>query len=180
MQGNVSASKVAALLVIITLALIVRGLTANFVRNHFNDPGWFQSGYFTICDRQARDVLDGRESFFWITDSTRTDLIQYPPGNVVWIGAIYVATGERSPASLQRVQWVLDSFAVLLVVAIGVTAYGWSTGLTAGWLAALSPLLALCAAPPGADVPTSWFILCAIWLTVLAYKRKSVSLAMGA
>ena len=32
MQGNVSAGKVAALLVIITLALIVRGLTANFVR----------------------------------------------------------------------------------------------------------------------------------------------------
>ena len=180
MQGNVSAGKVAALLVIITLALIVRGLTANFVRAHFEDPAWFQRGSFAIFDRQAKDVLDGRESLFWISDSSRTDLIQYPPGNIVWVSAIYAVTAERSPASVQRVQWIVDAFAVLLIVGIGVTAFNWTVGLMAGLLAALSPLLALYASTPGADVPTSWLILSAIWLFLLAYKRKSVGYAVAA
>ena len=176
----IATRKIAALLAIVALALLVRGLTANFVRAHLNDPAWFQLGSFKILDRQAQDVLDGKEPFFWISDSTRTDLIQYPPGNLVWIGAVYEITGERSAASVQRVQWVLDAFAVLLIVAIGVTAYGWTIGAVAGALAALSPLLALYSATPGADVPSSWFILAAVWLSLLAFKRKSVVCALGA
>src|SRR6476620_986213 len=82
MQSSKSLKKLATIVLIIGLALIVRGLTANFLRAHFNDPAWFQSGSFSIFDRQARDVLDGRESIFWIPDSSRTDLIQYPPGNI--------------------------------------------------------------------------------------------------
>ncbi|HSE32391.1 MAG TPA: glycosyltransferase family 39 protein [Pyrinomonadaceae bacterium] len=176
----ISTRKLVALLAIVALALLVRGLTANFVRAHLNDPAWFQLGSFKIFDRQAQDVLDGKEPFFWISDSTRTDLIQYPPGNLVWIGAIYAVTGDRSAASVQRVQWVLDAFAVLLIVAIAVTAYGWTPGVTAGVLAALSPLLSLYSATPGADVPTNWFILAGVWLSLLAFKRKSVPYALGA
>ena len=172
--------KIAPVLVIITLAFVVRGLTANFVRAHFDDPGWFQSGSFSIFDRQARDVLDGRESVFWIPDSTRTDLIQYPPGNVIWVSAIYAAMGERSPESVQRVQWFMDALAVVLIIAIGVTAFNWTVGIAAGFLAALSPLLSLYAATPGSDVPTNWLILGAIWLLLLAYKRKSAGFAIGA
>jgi hypothetical protein len=175
-----SLGKVVAILLIIALALVVRGLTANFVRAHLDDPGWFQSGSFAIFDRQARDVLDGRQSLFWIPDSTRTDLIQYPPGNLVWVGAIYAATGARSAESVQRVQWFMDALAVLLIIAIAVTAYNWTVGVTAGILAALSPLLSLYAATPGADVPTSWLILAAVWLSLLAYKRKSLGFAIGA
>lgn len=178
MQSNLT--KIAAIVFIIGLALIVRGLTASFMRAHLNDPGWFQSGSFKIFDRQAQDVLDRKEPFFWISDSTRTDLIQYPPGNLVWIGAIYTVTGERSVASVQRVQWVVDALAVLLIVAIAVTAYGWTTGVIAGVLAALSPLLALYSATPGADEPTNWFVLAAVWLSLLAFKRKSVRYALGA
>jgi hypothetical protein len=180
MPSAISTRKIAALLAIVALALAVRGLTANFVRAHLNDQAWFQHGSFKIFDRQAQDVLDGKERFFWISDSTRTDLIQYPPGNLVWIGAIYSVTGERSAASVQRVQWVLDAFAVLLIVAIAVTAYSWTIGVVAGVLAALSPLLALYSATPGADVPTNWFILAAVWLSLLAFKRKSVVYALGA
>src|SRR4030095_11034489 len=174
MPSAISTRKVAALIALVALALVVRGLTANFVREHLHDPGWFQSGSFKIFDRQDQNVLDGKEPFFWISDSTRTDLIQYPPGNLVWIGAIYAITGERSAVSVQRVQWVLDGFAVLLIVAIAVTAYGWTIGVIAGVLAALSPLLALYSATPGADEPTSWLILAAMWLSLLAFKRKSV------
>jgi len=94
MQTSKSLKRLTTIVLIIGLALIVRGLTANFLRAHFNDPAWFQSGSFSIFDRQARDVLDGRESIFWIPDSARTDLIQYPPGNIAWIAAIYSITGD--------------------------------------------------------------------------------------
>ncbi|HEY8226521.1 MAG TPA: hypothetical protein VIG25_14680, partial [Pyrinomonadaceae bacterium] len=174
-----SLRKIAAILSIIALAFVVRGLTANFVRAHFDDPGWFQSGSFRIFDQQARDVLNGRESVFWISDSTRTDLIQYPPGNVVWVSAIYALMGERSPISVQRVQCFMDALAVVLILAVAVTAYNWTVGIAAGLLAALSPLLSLYAATPGADVPTNWLILGAIWFLLLAYKRKSIGFAIG-
>lgn len=175
-----SQKNIAAIILIIGLALIVRGLTANFLRAHFNDPAWFQSGSFSIFDRQARDVLDGRQSVFWISDSSRTDLIQYPPGNIAWIAAIYAVTGDRSPTSVQRVEWVIDSFAVLLIIAIGVIVYNWTIGITAGVFAALSPLLAFYAATPGVDVATNWLVLTAVLLLLLAYKRKSTRYAISA
>ena len=165
---------------IVLLAFAVRVLTANFIRAHFDDPGWFQSGSYAVFDRQAQDVLDGRESFFWIPDATRTDLIQYPPGGRVLIAAIYGATRERSAASVQRVEVVLDSFSVLLVVAIGVFAYGWDVGFAAGTLAALSPLLAFVGATPGLDSPASWLVLGAILFLVISVKRKSILFALGA
>jgi hypothetical protein len=172
--------KLAAILSILVLALLIRGLTANFIAAHFADPGWFQSGSFAIFDKQAQQVLDGKESFFWIPDSSRTDLIQYPPGNRVWIALIYAATGERSAESVQRLQWVVDSFSILLVVGIAVTAYGWNIGLVAGVLGALSPLLALYGTVPGADAPTSWLVLAAVWLLLLSFKRRSVAYGIGA
>lgn len=163
---------------IIALALLIRGLTANFVAAHLNDPAWFQTGSYSIFDRQARAMLDGSESFFWIPDATRTDLIQYPPANRLWIGGIYAITGERSAHSVQRVQWILDSFAVLLVIGIAVTAFGWGVGWLAGVLAALSPLLALYAATPGADAPASWFVLASVWCLLLTYIHRSFRYAV--
>jgi len=52
------------LLLIVILSLSVRVLTANFLGNHLNDPGWFQSGSYALFDRQAQDVLDGKEYDF--------------------------------------------------------------------------------------------------------------------
>ncbi|HEX7294915.1 MAG TPA: glycosyltransferase family 39 protein [Pyrinomonadaceae bacterium] len=180
MQNSNSLKKLAAIVFIIGLALVVRGLTTNFLRAHLNDPAWFQSGSFSIFDRQARDVLDGRQSIFWITDSSRTDLIQYPPGNIAWVAAIYSVTGDRSATSVQRVQWVIDSFAVLLIVAIGVVAYNWTIGIIAGIFAALSPLLSFYSATPGVDVPTNWLVLTAVLLLLLARQRKSAWYAVAA
>jgi Dolichyl-phosphate-mannose-protein mannosyltransferase len=172
--------RVTFLVLIIILALLIRGLTANFIAAHLDDPGWFQSGSFSIFDRQAQNVLDGKESFFWIPDRSRTDLIQYPPGNRVWIGGIYAVTGNRSAESVQRVQWIIDAFAVLLIIGIAETSYGWSVGLVAGVLAALSPVLSLYAAVPGADAPTSWLILAAVWFLLLAHRRGSLVYASAA
>jgi len=168
------------LALVVALAFAVRSLSANFLRAHFNDPAWFQFGAYEVFDRQAQAVLDGRESFFWIPDSTRTDLIQYPPGARVWIAAIYAATGERSPAAVQRIQVVVDSLAVLLVVGLAVTAFGWRVGLIAGVLAALSPLLATYGAVPGADVPGNWALLGAVWLLLLTAEKKRIVFALAA
>jgi hypothetical protein len=169
-----------ALLFIFALAFAVRSLTANFLRAHFDDPGWFQFGSYAVFERQAQDILDHKTPPFWINDSSRTDQIIYPPGYPLWVAAIYAATGDRSPVAVQRVQLVIDSFAVLLLVGIGATAFRWSIGIAAGVLGALSPLLALAGATPNADAPASWLVLAAVWFLVLAAKRQRVGFAIAA
>ncbi len=162
------------------LSFCVRALTANFLRAHLDEPGWFPSGIYAKFDRPAQDWLDGRASMFWINDPSHTDEAIYPPGYPLWLASVYTLTGNRSPAAVQNVQWVLDSFSVLLIIGIGVTAFGWRTGLWAGGIAALWPLLALSGAGPLADSPTSWIVLGAAWLLLLAAKRQSIAWALGA
>ena len=55
-----------ALLFILALALAVRGLTTRFVRDHLSDPSWFQSGSYSLFDRQAQKALDGH--LFYLLD----------------------------------------------------------------------------------------------------------------
>ncbi|HKE56588.1 MAG TPA: glycosyltransferase family 39 protein [Pyrinomonadaceae bacterium] len=168
------------LLVILTLSFAVRGLTAYFIREHLTDPGWFQFGSYAYFDRKAQDILDHKSSIFLIDDPAQTQAAIYPPGYPVWLALVYKLTGERSPASVQRVQWVLDSFSVLLLVAIASLAFNWQVGMATGFLAALSPLLALYGAVPMADAPTSWVVLGAVWLLLSALKRKNLLLALFA
>jgi len=98
----------------------------------------------------------------------------------VWLALIYKLTGSRSAATVQSVQWVLDAFSVLLIVGIGVTAFGWRAGVVAGAIAALWPLLAVYGALPLADAPTSWVVLGGVWMLLLAVKRSAVGWAIGA
>lgn len=165
-------------LLVLLLGLAVRGLTMQFVRAHFNDPGWFQYGSYAVFDERARAILDGRERAFWIDDPTRTDLVQYPPAYPMWLAAVYRATGEPSIYAVQTLQWILDSVLVMLLVAgISVTAYGWRAGLAASFVAAFSPVLAMYGAWPTADAPTTWFVLGGVWLMLLAAKRRSLPCA---
>ncbi len=140
---------------------------------------WFQFGSYGVFDRQAQDVLDRKQPVFWIADASRTDRIVYPPGYPLWLALIYKLTGIRSPVAVQYVQMALDSLAVLLVVGIGVSAFGWMAGLTAGGLAALSPLLAFSGATPNADSPTSWLVLGGAWCLILAARAKSIRWAIA-
>jgi len=172
--------RVIALLSILLLAFTVRWLTANFLRAHLDEPGWFPSGIYANFDRSAQDWLDGRAPIFWFSDPAHTEAAIYPPGYPLWLAFIYTLTGNRSPAAVQNVQLVLDAFAVLLIVGVGATAFGWRTGLWAGWIAALWPLLALSGAAPLADSPTSWIVIGAAWLLLLAAKRRSLGWAIGA
>lgn len=158
----------------------MRALTANFLRAHLNDAGWFPFGIYAAFDRQAQDGLDGRASFFRIDDPSRTDSAVYPPGYPLWLAFIYKLSGVRSAVVIQNVQWILDSFSVLLIVGIGVTTFGWRIGVWAGGIAALWPLLATYGAVPLADAPTSWIVLGATWMLLLAAKRQSVAWALGA
>ena len=175
-----SKGRLLALLFILLLSFTVRALTANFMRAHLNDAGWFQWGSFAVFDRQAQNVLDGKESFFWIPDSSRTDLMQYPPGFRLWMATIYCISGNRSAVSVLWVHAALDSLAVLLVVGIGTVAFGWTVGLVSGALAALSPLLALHGVTPTADAPTSWLVLAGALFLVLAAKKRSIYFALAA
>lgn len=168
------------LCLIVTLAFAVRALTANFLRAHLDDPGWFPSGIYAQFDRQAQNWLDGRAPIVFIQDSSRTDAAIYPPGYPLWLALVYKLSGSRSPVSVQNVQWVLDALSVLLVVGVGVTAFNWRVGLWSGGIAALWPLLASYGALPLADSPTSWIIIGASWMFLLAAKRKSFAWALGA
>jgi 4-amino-4-deoxy-L-arabinose transferase-like glycosyltransferase len=166
---------------ILAVAVSVRVLTLQFMRAHLDDPGWFQTGSYAKFDRQARDIIDGRQRLFWIDDATRTDLAQYPPAYPLLVAMIYRVTGEWSAYSVQIVQWFADLvLSLLLIVGITVTAFGWRAGVAAGFLAGLSPLLAMYAAYPSPDTPTTWFVLAGNWLLLLGAKRNSVWLALGA
>jgi 4-amino-4-deoxy-L-arabinose transferase-like glycosyltransferase len=174
-----SSKRVFALVFILLLAFSIRALTANFLRAHFDDPGWFQSGSYAVFDASAQDILDHKTPAFWINDPSRTDRIVYPPGYPLWMAFIYAVTGDRSPVSLQRVQLVIDSLAVLLIVGIGATAFRFRVGLFAGVMAALSPLLALSGATPNADAPASWLVLGAVWCLLLAARRQRLGYAIA-
>lgn len=152
-----------------------------FMRAHLNDPGWFQSGSYAKFDRQARDLLEGHQRLFWIDDPTRTDLAQYPPAFPALVAAIYKLTGQHSAYTVQLVIWFVDLvLSFLLITGIAFTAFGRRVAIAAGFLLALSPLFAMYAAYPSADVPTTWFVLAGNWLLLLALQRKSVWLAVGA
>src|SRR5918993_1528762 len=95
-------------LLLLLLSLVVAGsvrvLTFQFMRAHLGDAGWFQFGSYSVFDRRARKILDGSEHVFWIDDSTRTDLVQYPPAFAGWVAVIYAVTNDHSAYSVQRVQ----------------------------------------------------------------------------
>jgi len=177
---NLSYKRILPLLLILALSFTVRALTANFMRAHLNDAGWFQWGSFAVFDGQAQNVLDGKESFFWIPDASRTDLMQYPPGFRLWMATIYRLTGNRSAVSVLWVHMAIDSLAVFLVVGIGAVSYGWTVGLVSGTLAALSPLLALSGVTPSADAPTSWLVLAGVLFLALAARKRSIYFACTA
>lgn len=172
------------LLILFTLLLIgigVRVLTLQFMRAHLNDPAWFQVGSYAKFDRQARDILDGRQRLFWIDDPARTDLAQYPPAFPALVALIYRVTGEASAYSTQIVLWLLDLLlSPLLICGIAFTAFGWRAAIASGFLVGLSALFALYAAYPSADVPATWFVLGGNWLLVLALRRKDVWLTLAA
>jgi 4-amino-4-deoxy-L-arabinose transferase-like glycosyltransferase len=173
--------RLALLLTLLLIAISVRVLTLQFMRAHLNDPAWFQVGSYAKFDRQARDILDGRQRLFWIDDPTRTDLAQYPPAFPALVALIYKATGEHSAYSAQIILWIADLIlSFFLISGICVTAFGWRAAIASGFLLALSPLFAMYGAYPSADLPATWFVLGGVWLLVLAYKRNTLCLALAA
>src|SRR6185436_10571328 len=171
----------AIILSCLLIAISVRVLTLHFMRAHLSDPSWFQFGSYAKFDRQARDILDGRQRLFWIDDPTRTDLAQYPPAFPALVALIYKVTGDRSAYTVQIVLWFLDLIlSLLLIGGIALTAFGRRSAIPSGYLVGFSALLALYAAYPSADTPTTWFVLGGNWLLLLALQRRNVWLALGA
>jgi 4-amino-4-deoxy-L-arabinose transferase-like glycosyltransferase len=68
----------------------------------------------------------------------------------------------------------------MLIAGIALTGFGSRTAIASAFVVALSPLFAMYAAYPSADVPTTWFVLGGNWLLLLAARRKSVWLALAA
>ncbi|MGI8918550.1 MAG: ArnT family glycosyltransferase [Pyrinomonadaceae bacterium] len=180
MIKNQDNSRLLLLLIVLVLSFTVRGLTMRFVRDHLGDPGWFQSGTYARFDQQAQNILDGKASWFWIDEPGQTDAAVYPPGYSLWLAFLYKVTGDRSAPAVQIVQWVLDALSVLLIAGVGATAFNFRVGITAGFLAALAPVLALNGATPLTDAPTSWLIVAGVWLLLLAWKKENLWWAVGA
>ena len=151
------------------------------MRAHLHDPAWFQTGSYAKFDRQARDILDGRQHLFWIDDPARTDLVQYPPAFPAFVALIYKVTADRSAYTVQIVLWCLDLvLSLLLIGGIALTAFGWRAAVASGFLVGLSALFAFYAAYPSADMPTTWFVLGGNCFLALALRRKDVWLALAA
>ena len=178
---RISRKQLPTLFTLLLITISVRVLTLQFMRAHLNDPSWFQVGSYAKFDRQARDILDGRQRLFWIDDPTRTDLAQYPPAFPALVALIYKLSGVRSAYSVQIVLWFADLIlSLLLMMGIATTAFGWRVAIASGFLVGLSPLFALYAAYPSADVPATWFVLGGNWMLLLAAQRKDAWLALAA
>src|ERR1051325_6823370 len=178
---RINRKQLAIFFAVLVIAVSVRVLTLQFMRAHLNDPAWFQVGSYAKFDRQARDILDGRQPLLWIDDPTRTDLAQYPPAFPALVAFIYKVSGDRSAYSVQLVLWFLDlMLSLTLITGMAVTAFGWRAAIASSFLVALSPLFAMYAAYPSADVPATWFVLGGNWLLLLAFKRRDVWLALAA
>src|SRR5215213_623334 len=178
---RINRKQLAVLFTLLIITISVRVLTLQFMRAHLNDPAWFQVGSYAKFDRQARDILNGRQRLFWIDDPARTDLAQYPPAFPALVALIYKVTGDRSAYSVQLVLWFADLILSLLLTAgIALSVSGWRAAIASGFLVALSPLFAMYAAYPSADVPAMWFVLGGNWLLIVAAHRKSVWLALAA
>jgi len=173
--------QLAMIFAMLLVAISVRVLTLQFMRAHLHDPAWFQTGSYAKFDRQACDILDGRQNPFWIDDATRTDLVQYPPAFPALLALIYKVTGKYSAYSSQLVLWAIDVvLSLVLIAGIAASAFGWRAGVASGFLVALSALFAMYGAYPSADVPATWFVLGGNWLLLLALQRRNVWLAIGA
>lgn len=168
-----------ALLGIFMAALVVRILTGYFIGTHLDDAGWFPFGIYKIFHTQAAAIIDGTASWFWL-DPSQTAAAIYPPGYSIWLALIYAISGDRSTHTVQVVQLVLDAASVLLIAEIGVSAFNRAVGIAAGWLAALSPLLALYGSAPLADAPTSWIVLAGVWMLIRALRSENTWWALGA
>jgi 4-amino-4-deoxy-L-arabinose transferase-like glycosyltransferase len=178
---RINRKQLPALFTLLLIAISVRVLTLQFMSAHLNDPAWFQVGSYAKFDRQAQNILDGRQRLFWIDDSTRTDQAQYPPAFPALVALIYKVSGERSAYPVQIVLWFVDLIlSFLLIIGITATAFGWRAAIASSFLLALSPLFALYAAYPSADVPATWFVLGGTWLLLLAMQRRNVWLALAA
>ncbi|HYK20360.1 MAG TPA: glycosyltransferase family 39 protein, partial [Pyrinomonadaceae bacterium] len=177
---RINRKQLATLFTLLLITISVRVLTLQFMRAHLNDPSWFQVGSYAKFDRQARDILDGRQRLFWIDDPGRTDLAQYPPAFPALVALIYSLSAEHSAYSVQIVLWIADLIlSLLLIMGIAFSAFGWRAAIASGFLVGLSPLLALYAAYPSADVPATWFVLGGNWLLLLAAQRKDATLALA-
>jgi hypothetical protein len=167
-------------LILLASALSVRILTLQFMRTNLNNPSWFQTGSYAKFDRQARDILSGRQDLFWIRDSTRTDLAQYPPAFPWFVALIYRFTGDSSAYAVQIVTWFVDLFvSLVLITGIAITGFGWRVGIFTSFVAGFSPLLAMYGAWPSADAPAAWFVLGASWCLLLAIKRTNIWFALA-
>lgn len=179
--NRIKRKQLALFFALLLVVISVRVLTLQFMRAHLHDPAWFQTGSYAKFDRQARDILDGRQNLFWIDDATRTDLVQYPPAFPALVAFIYTITGDRSAYSVQIVLWLIDLvLSLVLIAGIAASAFGWRVAIASGFLVALSPLFAMYSAYPSADMPATWFVLGGNWLLVLALQRRSIRLAIGA
>jgi 4-amino-4-deoxy-L-arabinose transferase-like glycosyltransferase len=172
--------KAVRIAMILALSFVVHAGTAHFIGGHLQDAAWFQYGSFRNFDERARNMIDGVEPVFFLTESDRTDLIQYPPGFPLLVGLVYEITGDRSASAVHRVLWPLDAVIVpILILGIGVTAFGWQAGYAGAVMAALSPLFALCGVSPSADAVTTWVVLAGVWILLAACKRQSWRLALA-
>lgn len=168
------------LLLMLALAFTVRLLTAQFIDGGADDPSLRYRGIYQTFSEQAERILNNRDSLFSTADPDTSYAAIYPPGFPVWMALIFRLSHDHTARTIQFVQLTLDALSVLLIVGIGFAAYGWSAGLTAGFLAALSPLLALYGATPLADAPASWIVLGGVPMLLLAHKRRSLRWALGA
>ena len=153
-----------ALGAVFLLAFVVRSLYAvSLAPSMYTtaQPGTRMSVRYHLA---ALDILRG-EGVLWPRerDPARTGQMARPPGYSLFLAIVY-ASSQPSFFTVQFLQNILASLACVAVAVAGAVLIGWTAGLVAGFLAALSPQLALVAGYITADalcgVSLAFALLC--------------------
>ena len=134
--------RAASLASVFLVAFLVRSLYAVVLASAMYTPSQPGTRMAWRYDDTAVAILGG-EGILWprSPDPARTGLLARPPGYGVFLAAVYAILG-RSFFAAQLVQNALTSLACVLLALVGARLVDRTTGLAAGFVAALSPHLA--------------------------------------
>jgi hypothetical protein len=170
MSPSSSAIRRAALLAsVFALAFAVRSLYAVDQAPSMYSPEQTGTRMAQRYDDIAVAILSG-EGILWprVRDRERTGLLSRPPGYGLYLVAVYQTLG-RSFFAAQLVQNVLTSLCCVLLVLVAARLASWPIGVTAGFVAAVSPQLGYVSALVLPDALSALPLLAALLILARAH-----------
>jgi hypothetical protein len=167
--GSSTLRRAAALASVFALAFVVRSLYAVDQAPSMYSPEQTGTRMAQRYDDSAVAILAG-DGILWprVRDKERTGLLSRPPGYALYLVAVYKTFG-RSFFAAQLVQNALTSLCCVLLVLVTARLASWPIGVTAGFVAAVSPQLGYVSALVLPDALSALPLLAALLIVARAH-----------